>query len=192
MVIQFLKKAFLIVISFLIYYYIHMIYIGSLLLNLGINNFLVYLVIIILGTIIVYEFITILYRSIQSKKIYFTKNEKRTIAIIYMISIIILLLCRMRIDLPYNKLYNLNFLSFFSLDQSNYFRLVYLYNFLIFLPLGYFTEIRIIKFILLVTLIELLQLILKVGFFDINDIILYLIGFLIGRGLKNMIQNIKY
>lgn len=90
--------------------------------------------------------------------------------------------------------FNINLMSFIH-DTFTVGSLVPLFNIFMFVPLGLlfkFNYKTIALFVLSITLSEALQYLLKVGIFDIGDILLNTIGFLVGSVLRDtkIINNI--
>lgn len=118
-----------------------------------------------------------------------TPLQVKLVWLLYACIMVILLFGRSYIDTSIN----LNVLELFSLNSYSFFQ--NLFNFLLFIPIGFLFKVKnkitdvLLKAILLVFLIECLQLITHRGIFDINDIILDTCGIVFGYYLSPRIPN---
>lgn len=102
-------------------------------------------------------------------------------------------------DLGSESKFNFEFFAYHELDPDypQAFKLS-IFNILLFLPFGCinyktrtFNFLSIILFVIMSILIELLQVAERVGVFDVTDILLYFIGFSIGRIIRNIYLRMK-
>lgn len=112
----------------------------------------------------------IVFKLFSNKKIIISKSLK----ILYIITIVLTLFFRMPTELA-----SYNFKPLF-LDPYLMIDFVFLFNMILFIPLPILFKIKWYYVISGFILIELLQYFLHVGSFDINDIILYVVGYIIG------------
>lgn len=179
--------------SIIIGYYIHMNITSNIISNfIYINNALfgtlIFIVFIIIQIILVNLILKKTIILITQNKFLLTSNEQKLLWSIYFIVLFIAMFCRGHIILT--KQYNLNPLTLFALSGTNISVSIWLLNLTMFIPLGFFNHnFKIQYFILTVFTTELFQVFLKVGIFDINDIILYISGFLIGKCLYKLYTN---
>lgn len=149
---------------------------------------LIYIFVLFLEIISIYIFISIIGRYRNEKKIIIKNGERNFILAVYFILLFIFLFLRGRI-MPVQR-YNLNPASLFELSGTNISTLVWIFNVSVFCPLGLlYPDIKFIYFLAVIIIIELLQALLYVGIFDINDIILYTTGFLIGKFCNKLIKS---
>lgn len=167
------------VVSFLIYYYIHMRYISFLLgsvifLENPYVTSLVYLIIIVLGTILTYIIIETIILYVKYKSV--SEVSMKLLKIIYLAILFIFLFLRGKIYSEVQFVWNP--LELFSHSGTNISLVVWVSNITMFIPIKFaFPKMKLINFIFIVILIEIVQAIFRVGIFDVNDIILYLVGF---------------
>lgn len=117
----------------------------------------------------------------------YTKRLSLKIVILLYILYFSVLFFMLFLKSPGIRGYNINIISYlhdiFTVDS-----LVPLFNILMFIPLGTlfkFDYKNIAVFILFIFLCEIIQYVLKVGIFDIGDIFLNTIGFLVGSMLHD-------
>lgn len=117
----------------------------------------------------------------------YTKNLSLKIIILLYILYFSVMFFMLFLKSPGIQGYNINIMSYlyeiFTVDS-----LVPLFNILMFIPLGIlfkFDYKNIALFILFIFLCEIIQYVLKVGIFDIGDILLNTVGFLVGSILHD-------
>ncbi|WP_003512329.1 VanZ family protein [Acetivibrio thermocellus] len=135
--------------------------------------------------------IFILIKWVFNKEI--TANNQKIVYILYFVLLIGLSLSRPSF---YPQSQNINLkLGYFN-DISKY---VLVANIFMYFPLGFFAK-KFLKikskniislFILYILVIETMQFLFKVGYFDINDILLNLIGFISGLFVFSLINKLK-
>lgn len=188
------KKIIIYIISLLIYYPLHMkifsYFIISLLFieNPIIGN-IIMLLFICMGVIITANIIfnIIVYKK-TNKILYSTYNEFR---IMYVIVLIIFLFFRGSV-ISENTI-NLNPFTILDMTGTNISLIVWICNITMFMPMYIlFPKVKFKNIILISILIELVQLLTKTGIFDINDIMLYIIGYIIGKILLKNLAIEKY
>lgn len=135
-------------------------------------------------------------------KIFFTrfnKLYKYLFFIGYCGFIYVFLFCRGG-DLASDSNFNFNLFAYNELNPHDHlaFKLS-IFNILLFLPFGcvyYKTKalnfLSIIIFIILCVMIEYLQVVEHVGVFDVTDILLYIIGFFLGRVIRNIFLRLRF
>lgn len=112
----------------------------------------------------------------------------------YSILIYLCLFCR----IPAYGGVNLNLFAYNELDFNNSAAFMFtLFNTLVFLPFGlinyrtrFMNFLSIIIFIIICFVVEWIQLVTHTGIFDISDILFYILGFMIGRGLRNVYMRV--
>lgn len=181
-------------ISFIVYYFIHMAFIANFISSfIFVQNqllaTLIMIVIIIVGSISIGNIILsiITYRKI--KKI--PKFVFESFRIMYVLMALMLLFIRNN-AVP-GEFMNLNIFTLFEFEGSNISFMVWCLNLLLFVPLkSFFNQFNLNRAIFLTFAIELLQLILGAGIFDLNDIILYVVGYLFGEMIYNRFKIKEY
>lgn len=122
------------------------------------------------------------------------KLDFKKISIIYILLIVVLTFKRV----PFRS-YNLNVFTITHDLNYNSQQLLLLGNILIYIPIGYYM-IKMKKsffknlflFIIFIFLVETIQYMLMLGIFDINDIILNSVGFMIGMILFKVANKVGY
>lgn len=188
---KFIENLFCLILATLFYYTINYKFLSIILFDLGIRNILVYILLMIMGIILTFIFFRFILNSLRNKKLTISKFEFKTIFIIYILSIVFLLLARDRLDLAYSEIYNINPLDIFTHKINKYYILVFIFNVIVFAPASLIFNIDFNKFLIFIFSLELLQFIFKVGFFDIDDILLYIVGFAVGKVVKKLIEQNK-
>ncbi len=188
-----LLTIFLWVVSFVIYYYIHMSYISFLLgsvifLENTYVTSLVYLIVIISGTILTYIIIETLILYFKYKRV--SKVSMKLLKAVYLVILFIFLF--LRGSIYFEVQYVWNPLELFNYGGTNISLLVLVANITMFIPIKFvLPKIKLLNFIAISIIIEIVQAIFRVGIFDVNDIILYLIGFGISYLLYNKFNFIE-
>lgn len=122
-----------------------------------------------------------------------TANNQKIVSVLYFVLLISLSLSRPSF---YPQSQNINLKLGYYNDISKY---VLVANIFMYFPLGFFAK-KFLKiklkniislFILYILVIETMQFLLKVGYFDINDILLNLIGFISGLFVFSLINKLK-
>lgn len=149
----------------------------------------IYILKIFLNFSEIMEFIiTLIYLFLIYNFYLFIKYKKNINKIFTFISYLILLIIVLfyREQLPEGK-YNLIPFSNNELDINNVNFLLTVFNFLAFLPIGIlFKNLKISYILIIFVIIEIMQYYFRVGRFDITDIILYLLGFILGKIIIKM------
>lgn len=146
--------------------FIHNAYLGS----------LIFFFLIVIQIFMFYWFIMkcIIFR--KEKVIKFNDTDKIYFLIIYITFLVIGLFARPQLE--YDKLYNFDIRSLFTLYGTNISPAIWFLNICIFVPLKFFFKnLNVKKFLALIILMEFAQALLNVGIFDINDLILYSVGY---------------
>lgn len=97
--------------------------------------------------------------------------------IVYLVYIIGPLFLRPVTDVSYN----FHLRDLFLLNQTPGYLPVAIYNISLFFPLGFFSNVSVFKYFILVLLLEFLQYVSDLGAFDIVDILIYSIGYFSAR-----------
>ncbi|MGL5021316.1 MAG: VanZ family protein [Mycoplasmatales bacterium] len=169
-------------------------FISQLLLSFFLGDFVFNNIFIYALFIVEFLVLSLLFRYI--KKIYkykdftLTSQHLKEIKIIYILFLIIFLFFR---NPETTKFFAYNLMPLY-LDQSFSFSIadpIWMFNLLVFIPYPFLYKIKIIYTVMLFIIIELLQPLLKVGSFDINDFIFYIFGFSIGFVVLKIIENKK-
>lgn len=178
----FIKNGLLAIISLVIGFGLHRMLTADLLMlffpELYLHNTIHILAILVQGF-----FIFTIFKQILEKKI--SKISMYMIWICYFCILLFVLFIR----LVGNRGINLNPFDFInSLKSDHMFFLTMIMNILIFAPLGYFFRkktfiISLISIVIISLSVETIQYIFKLGIFDIDDILLNTIGFIIGYKL---------
>ncbi|GCD12837.1 VanZ family protein [Clostridium tagluense] len=138
------------------------------------GNYNVYIIVFIFCLIMQIMLVFSIIRLFRNKKI--DKNTFRVLVVLYISIMIVLLFGRQVMEVSIN-LNPINLIRFKDKDTF----LQNILNIIFFLPIGYLLKNIELKKVVLYSLIgtfliELIQLVTKRGFFDINDIILNMIG----------------
>lgn len=188
------KKIIIYIISLLIYYPLHMKFFSYFIISLlfienPIIGNIIMLLFICIGVIITANIIfnIIVYKK-TNKILYSTYNEFR---IMYVIVLIIFLFFRGSV-ISENAI-NLNPFTILDMTGTNISLIVWICNITMFMPMCMlFPKVKLKNIILISILIEFVQLLTKTGIFDINDIMLYMIGYIIGKILLKNLAIEKY
>jgi len=156
--------------------------------NLGENIFNILFGYFLYGIIFAGMFLSYRYmRQVYIHNEYALKERHlKELKVIYLLLLLILLYFR----IPSSNDGAYNFLplmldQYFSFSFTNP---VWIFNFIIFIPYPFLFDIKWFYTIIIFVLIEVLQLLLSVGSFDINDIIFYIMGYVVGLVIRYFIR----
>ncbi len=186
-----LKHFLFFVLAIILYYIISYIFISVILPLLGIYNMFIYTLLLIIGIILTFIILKVILNTLKNQKIVVSNREYKIVSILYLSSILFLLLGRANINLPYSELYHLNPLEIINHNTSNINILILLFNIIIFVPASFVLNINFKKFLIFVFSLEFLQFIFKIGLFNVSDILLYIMGFLIGEYIFKLLKKRK-
>lgn len=188
---KFFEEIFLIIIAILIAYWLHVQVTVHYISHLLLQDSMLYKLIFVFQVFIIFLVINIIYHFLFHKKDQLKSIEKEIFKYGYLILLIVVLFYRQKMPQNYSQLISLSPFGIFNFDGGQYTKSVYIFNILCFFPLGFFFNRKLYQVILLFFGIEILQVVLKVGYFDVSDMILYFIGYSVGAIFKNIWRGIK-
>lgn len=186
-----LNKIPLLVISIIIAYILHITVSSNILGNMifflnPIINSAVYLTFLLLQIIIVYMLLNYVIRVLQTNSWQLLPREIKILRTMYILTTILALYGRGLFTTRTS--FSFDITTIFAMG-SNIAVITFVFNLLWFIPFGLFTNWSFKKTFSLFIFLELIQVVLQCGIFDINDLILYSVGFFVGRIMKYLFQH---